>query len=255
MTDALLGRHIGLLVAALTVVCLAGLWVTSPVLRIAVGGAAVVLFVRIVDQMLRHRRLARTLARGSVPGTLGSVALRWRPFGSGAAVAGLRAPVIYCDPRLQDDLTGPELSAVVLHERCHQLRRDTLRLLALATVEPLVSLTAAGRQWTQRQRAALEIHADRFALRHGADRADLAGAVLKLGEAAPAGAAAGFASAVELRLQALVDPEDAELGGEPTAAGLRLWLPVAAVASACTVAVVHHLLSLGGGVGCLPAGC
>lgn len=252
VADARVGRRVGVLVAALTVICLAGIWLTSPTLRLLASGAAGVLLLRLVEQTLRHRRLALRLRSGSMPGTHAGVGLRWRPFRSGAAVAGLRRPVIYCDPRLEDDLTDRELSAVVLHERCHQLRRDTLRLLSLAAVEPLVSLTAVGRAWTQRQRAALEIRADRFALRHGADRADLAGAVLKLGDAAPAGTAAGFASAVELRLQALVDPYEEEL---PTGTGLQPWYLLAAVAGVCAVAIVHHLLALGGGVGCVLAGC
>lgn len=255
MGDARFGqRRLAILVALVAASCLAGIWFTSPLLQAAAGAAAIAVAARLTAQAFRHLRLARALHDGSVPGTTAGVALRWRAFASGAAVAGLRRPAIYCDPRLSDDLTSEELIAVVLHERFHQLCRDPLRLLALTAVEPLVSLTATGRDWVTRQRARLEVAADRFALRHGADRADLAGAILKLGGAAPVATAAGFTSAVELRLRALVEPDPQ--GRQAPVGGCR-WSLIAtlAVAGACGAAVGHHVLAIGGDIGCALAGC
>lgn len=241
----------GLLVAA----CLAGVSSTSPAVQAVVAVVVLVLTARLVKQALRHLRLARALDDGSVAGTLTGIAVRWRPLRPGAAVAGLRRPAIYCDPRLRAELTSGELDAVVLHERAHQLRRDPLRLLALATIEPVVSTVRPGRAWVERQQAALEVRADRFALGHGVDRADLAGAILKLGASVPAGTAAAFSSAAELRLRSLVDhPGEDRFDPHPRAAA-GIAVAVGGVVAACAAAVVHHVVPLGGNVGCALAGC
>lgn len=249
-------RRLVMLAALLAAACVAGIWFTSPVIQIVAGAVAMGVAVRLAVQTFRHLRVARALAEGSVAGATAGVPLRWRAFASGAAVAGLRRPRIYCDPRLSDELTSDELTAVVLHERFHQLRRDPLRLLALSAVEPLLVVTAAGRDWVTRQRARLEVDADRFAVRHGADRADLAAAILKVGGAQPVAAAAGFTSAVELRLRALLEADGPHVDHHEPANGQRaLIVATFAVAAACAAAAAHHLLAIGGDIGCALAGC
>ena len=62
-----------------------------------------------------------------------------------------------------------------------------------------------GRRWLAGARAQIEIAADRYALTSGATRADLASALLKLGDQdAPLGVA-GYAASSELRLRALLE--------------------------------------------------
>jgi len=243
--------------------CMVGVGLASPALGAGLGLVAAAAAAPIVWRLLtcgvRHLQVARALERDSAPGRLGAIMLRWRPSGSGsgAVVAGLRAPAIYCDSELRRSLSSGELTAVVLHERHHQLRRDPLRLLVLAALDPLVALVPEGRRWLEVRRARLEVGADLFALRHGADRADLARAILKLGAAgattAPT-ATASFAAAVELRLRALVqDAHDLDDIGGPATLGFvqehtrraGLSRPVVATAgllATCGLALAQHLL-------------
>ncbi len=243
--------HLFLLAGLFAAACLAGIWLSSPALLIPLLAVVTLLTLRLLVDAFRHARLARALEFGSVPGTHAGVLVRWRRFRSGAVVAGVRRPSIYCDPDLRCSLSTEELRAVVLHERCHQLRRDPVRLLVLAALEPFLRLVRPGRVWLEWRRARLEIDADRFALRHGVRRADLARAILRLGAKEPALNSAGFASAVELRLKALVgDIHDSSTNG-------RRWpaATIAAVTLSCGLAVLHHLLTVSGGVGCVLVGC
>ncbi|MGH2489434.1 MAG: hypothetical protein ACRDFR_07440, partial [Candidatus Limnocylindria bacterium] len=84
----------------------------------------------------------------------------------------------------------------------------------------------AGRAWLTRQMAALEIAADRHALAQGASRGALARALLRLQPLENAGGVGiGFATAADLRLQALLG----ETLEAPT--GFPVWL-VGALAAA-----------------------
>jgi len=236
-----------LLATAALAVCFAALWLSTPPLQLLVAAAAALLALSLSIHSWRHVRLARALGAGSVRDVQLGVEIRWRSSPRVAAVAGLHRPSIFCDPRLRQSLSPRELRAVLLHERCHQLRRDPLRLLLLASVEPVVRLAPRGREWLERSRAHLEIAADAYALSQGALRADLAGAILKLG-ATPAGTAAAFSSAVELRLQALtggVDPSASRSAASP-----RWGIAVGVVSLACAMALAHEAIALG-----LPAVC
>lgn len=247
---------IGTVIAALLLgACLVGIWVETPFLAAATAAMVAAFVIRLAVQARNHRRLARSLRRDSLRGTHEGVAVRWRALTAGALVAGLRDPQIYCDRGLADRLSDQELTAIVLHERHHQLRRDPLRLLLLSSIEPAVGRFQAGARWLTRQRAALEIAADRFVLEHGVSRSALARAILRVGDAPPVRyAAAGFSSAQELRLRALVDGQDARASCARSA-----WLSLAAslglVAVVCGTAILHHTSATGGSIGCVLPGC
>lgn len=240
------------LVGVLVVACLAGAAVTSPILAATIGGPLVVVAVLLAWNARRHAKVVRVLAAGSRPGELHDLPVRWRPLSSHAGVAGLRRPTIFCDPQLPQRLTADELRALVLHERCHQLRRDPLRLVVLASIDPLVRCLSGGRQRLERWRGELEIRADRHALDHGATRPALARTLLKLDGPDPQPATVGFATAVELRLRALLDPDAAPPPRSHRRCALLGSIVVLAV---CGLGVAHHMLMGPVGLGCVLAGC
>lgn len=153
----------------------------------------------------RHRRLASLLDRLAEPAVLGEMPVGVVDGIGPACVAGLRRPRIYCASDLAIQLEPVELRAVLLHERHHQIDHAPARLILLDAVAwPLGRLTM-GRRWLAGARAQIEIAADRYALTSGATRADLASALLKLGDQdAPLGVA-GYAASSERRLRALLD--------------------------------------------------
>lgn len=254
MAEQLLSRGaVGVIVLA-GVTCLAGFWLSSPLLLVPTLLLAAALAGRLILHAIAHSRVAHMLLADSRAGIHAGVELRWRSFGAGAAVAGLRRPAIFCDPSLRHRLTASELGAVVLHERHHQVRRDPGRLLVFAAVEPLARLHPRGRGWLARRRAWIEVAADRYALDNGASRRGLAGAIVKLGDVEGSALAAGFSSAQELRLRALVHDEDLPDGR--IRRGHLAATTVAAALLACGGATAHHLLlPASGGIGCLFAGC
>lgn len=255
MTVGDIRARLGVLAAAaLVTACMVGIWMATPLLTVATASVGAALLVRLAAQGRDHLQLARALQRGSQLGSHDGVAVRWRSLASGAVVAGFRDPQIYCDRRLAERLTGDELTAVLLHERHHQLRRDPLRLLLLSSIEPAISWFAAGRRWLTRQRAQIEIAADRFALERGIGRPSLARAILRVGGAPNApSASAGFSSAQELRLRALVD---GQVPSETRASSRRAAVVgMGLVAVTCGVAALHHLTLNGGQIGCAIAGC
>ena len=153
----------------------------------------------------RHRRLASLLDRLAEPAVLGEMPVGVVDGIGPACVAGLRRPRIYCASDLAIQLEPVELRAVLLHERHHQIDHAPARLILLDAVAwPLRRLTM-GRRWLAGARAQIEIAADRYALTSGATRADLASALLKLGDQdAPLGVA-GYTASSERRLRALLD--------------------------------------------------
>jgi len=225
MTEPIRLRAVRVVAAVLAVACAAGIAASSPVLAVLIGGVLGVLAVAIMRNARRHARVARALGAGSRPGAIEGIAVRLRPLSSHAGVAGLRRPEIFCDPTLARLLTAEELRAVVLHERGHQQRRDPLRLVVLASLAPALGRLRAGRAWIERRRADIEIRADADVLRHGVPRPVLARALLKLGGNETGYATAGFSSAVDLRLQALIDPdhEPRAAAGGACCCPLRRW--------------------------------
>ena len=161
------------------------------------------LVASILCQAGRHRRLSAALGRAASPARLADHDVRLVPGLDAPCVAGLARPRIYCPADLADRLSEPELRAVVLHERHHQLARASARLVVLAAILPAVGLLEAGRRWVERRRAAIEIAADEHALGAGAGRPELARALLKLGSASLDVSLPSYASASELRLRHL----------------------------------------------------
>lgn len=190
--------------AATLVACATALAISNHAVGVAVlaaaTSAALLLFLRIA---VRHGRLTMHLRRRSTRAQVVGTDVRLVAAGGAVFVAGLARPEIFCDRRLLDDLDHAELTAVVLHERAHQLAHDPLRSAVVAVVAPLLARTSSGRVWLERRAADREIAADRYALAHGADRSDIASALLKVPTTQQAHAVA-FASGTELRLRALL---------------------------------------------------
>lgn len=170
-------------------------------------GAAIVLGVlaSVACQAVVHHRVSRALRRTARPDTLGGQSVGLVPGITAACVAGIRRPTIYCSDDLATRLDADELQAVLLHERHHQLTHAPARLIALAGLATVVARTNRSRAWLERQRAGIEIAADRHAIGAGAERSVLARALLKLDAGSPTLSLVGFASAVDMRVRALLD--------------------------------------------------
>ena len=121
-------------------------------------------------------------------------------------VAGLLRPEVYCGEDVHALLSHREQRAVLLHERCHQRRRDPVRLVLLDAVDQTLGWLPMVRRWTIDQRARIEIRADQHALRGGATRQEIAAALLRLGSSGLA-PGAGFAGVTQRRLEALLADE------------------------------------------------
>ena len=146
-----------------------------------------------------------TLVRGPFVSTVHAASNEATPALGPAYVAGLRHPQIYCASDLASQLDPMELRAVLLHERHHQIAHAPALLVLLDAVAwPLVQLEV-GRRWVARVRAQIEIAADRYAVASGATRANLASALVKLGEQNVPSGAAGYSASSELRFRALLD--------------------------------------------------
>lgn len=125
-----------------------------------------------------------------------------------ALVAGLRKPATYLSPDVVEALTRDELTAVLEHERHHEITHAPLRLAVLAGIVGPLAIAKPIARYTERYRARLEIEADAHALAGGISRRSIARAILKLADPREAlGGAPAFASAAELRLRVLLgDP-------------------------------------------------
>ena len=156
----------------------------------------------------RHHLLTAGLLRLGHPGALAGESVEFVPGLCAPLVAGLWRPRIFCAADLDVRLDADEIEAVILHERHHLLDRAPLRMVVVAALAPFIGRLGHGRDWLERERARVEIAADRYALAEGARRPVIARALVKLAPAAVVGAAPGFTSAADLRLRALL--------GEPT---------------------------------------
>ena len=187
---------------------------------------------------LRHWHLVRSLWSVTVPDRLLGMAVRTGDVGDAAFVAGLRRPTIYCQRQLPDRLATGELEAVLLHERAHQRAWDPARLLLLDLTAPLMRGLPFGTQWLAWSYARREIAADRYAMDHGATRGDLASALLRLPPVAQAHVA-GFTSAVDLRLRALLG-EDVAPSVPLAVRRASLMLPGTAMAAMICGLLLHE---------------
>lgn len=183
--------HTALLLGGLAVVTVA---VTAALLVVSHGVA-------------RHRALAIELRRVTVPRVRHGIAVREGATGEVAFVAGLWRPTIFVDPALLDRLPTDQQRAVLLHERAHQRRFDPWWSQLDASVGRLRH-AARWRGSLERRTARREIAADRWAVRAGASRTALAGALLTSAPGHHVGVSA-FPPAAELRVRALLgDPVD-----------------------------------------------
>lgn len=193
-----------------------------------------------VVRAVRHRRLVYGLRSLSVPDRLVGIPVRTGDLGDAAFVAGLSRPTIFCDRQLPDQLSPSELEAVLLHERAHQRSWDPTRLLLIELAAPIVRRMPFGSQWLAWSLAQREIAADRYAMDHGASRGDLAAALLRLPPLAQAHVA-GFTSAVDLRLRALLG-EDVSPSVPLAVRRASMMLPGVAMAAATCVWSIHQNL-------------
>jgi Zn-dependent protease with chaperone function len=182
-------------------------WLLPFGLALAVGLA--VLLASIAWTAHRHHRISLRLRATARQATLAEFEVQEVAGVESAFVAGLRRPQIYCSPQLSDRLEPDELRAVLLHERYHQLDRAPAKLVVLEAVAPALRAFRSGRACLAQLIAGLEIAADRHALGHGSSRGALARALLKLTPTQAGTVGIGFASAIDLRLQALLDGQPA----------------------------------------------
>ena len=176
----------------------------QPIVLLALVALAAAFTGTVAFEGVRHSRLARALGSLARPASVMGQKVGLVSGVSSAVVAGVARPAIYCSPDLIERLENEELEAVLLHERHHQRTWAPLRLVVLAAAGRFIDWSAAGRRWLDRQRAAIEIAADADVLSAGLPRAVLASAIVKLYDAQPGVAAAGFATAADLRLRALL---------------------------------------------------
>lgn len=178
----------------------------------ALFGAITVIAGVVIASFLVHARRHHSLARGMAAiarrGALAGELVDFVPGLPSPVVAGLWWPRIFCSEDLASRLDSEELEAVIRHERHHRLDRAPLRIVAMTALSPVFSRVAGGRAWLERERARIEIAADRYALAAGSSRAAIASALLKLPDSSTASGAPGFATAADLRIRALL--------GEPT---------------------------------------
>lgn len=199
---------------------------TEPVFALLAGGGGV--FAAILGWRLhRHAQLARQLSAHARPVWRDGIEVHELEGLEAAFVAGVRRPRIFCAPDLPRRLAPDELRAVLHHERFHQLDRAPAKLVALHVLAPLLRHVPSGRSWIAGQFAKLEIAADRYALAAGVSRRSLARALLALAPS-PDGMGAGFTTAAELRLRALLEPEVEPGGFHPLG-----WLAPPLTAAIC----------------------
>jgi beta-lactamase regulating signal transducer with metallopeptidase domain len=170
-----------------------------------VGGAiAMIVAASVAWQALRHRQVAESLKREARPALVADQRVGLVPGTGLILVAGIRDPQIYCSADILGRLEPEELRAVLLHERHHALSHAPTRLILLSALAHVVGRIRTGHAWLERERARIEIAADAHALGNGATRPALARAILKLQTAPPDPSLAGFASASDLRIGALL---------------------------------------------------
>jgi beta-lactamase regulating signal transducer with metallopeptidase domain len=196
------------------------------------GGGVLLYLGLVARRLVDHGRFVRSLRRLAREGELGGVPVNYVD-GVAPFVAGIVRPRLYCHPELVRTLTARQQRAVALHERHHIQRRDPLRLQLSSALRPLARLLPALHAHLDAHEVRYEIAADRFALRHGVTRADVAGALLAMLENDRLHLAPGFVSAAEARLRALTGDTPAGRDGSKDAP-VMLGLAASAVI-ACVV--------------------
>jgi beta-lactamase regulating signal transducer with metallopeptidase domain len=219
---------------ALVATCMAG----PPALARSVGIAALstaglallLVGVSVLGQAVLHWRLARALYVRSRAMVAAGFAIRVIPGAGTPFVAGLYHPTIYCPEVALRQLTSVELAAVLAHESWHQRSHAPARLLVVGALERLAGPVPWIRMQLEMARAKIEVDADRYAITSGARRSTLASALLALPATPTFANAAGFHSAAELRVRALLG--DGSLQGSAHA-NLRWVLSVGMLTIGC----------------------
>jgi hypothetical protein len=191
----------------------------------------------IARRAVGHHRLA-----GRLRGVARSTIVDGRPVGLVpgrriALVAGIRRPATFLSEDVVADLTDAELAAVVLHEQHHELRRAPAALIALQGVAGILGWVRPIAHWSERARACMEIAADAHAMSSGSSRHAIAGAIVKLADPPSSATVAGFGSAADLRLRALLarEPLPSRPWSEDVVIVVGLAAAVVVVCSALTV--------------------
>jgi Zn-dependent protease with chaperone function len=161
----------------------------------------------IARHAIAHDRLAGRLGRAARPAVIEGRPVGLVPGQRVALVAGLRRPRTFLSSDVVDSLSLAELAAVVAHERHHQLRRAPVTLVALHGATAVLGWARPVARWAERVRAQIEIDADAHALAHGSSRRAIAQAIVKLSDPPISTGIAGFGSAVDIRLRALLHEE------------------------------------------------
>ncbi len=204
---------------------LGGTFLLAAALLSLAGGLIVCL--SIARQARAHRRTAARLQRAARTVLVEGEPVGIVPGAGVAVVAGLRRPAIYMSQDVIAGLDRDEICAVIRHERHHERCHAPARLVVLAGIDSVIgSLPLAARRIEQ-ARARIEITADACALDAGSSRQTIARAILKLQLTSPVSTAAEFASATDLRLQALL----AEPAPRPNASIAGLLLVAGSIAA------------------------
>ena len=190
-------------------------------LQLALVGATVVLalaallLASISRQVVLHHRVSERLRRLAHPAMLENHVVGLVAGIGTVVVAGIAHPRTYCSDDVATRLDADELRAVLLHERHHEIAHAPARLILLSALALVVNRCSRGSAWLERLRARIEIAADAHALRNGATRATLARAILKLNDGSPRLTLAGFTSASDLRLRALLGDASPPVAAKP----------------------------------------
>lgn len=218
--------------AALAVLVLGCGMVLGIHLELVVAGLALGVVVAVTATAawvaVRHGLLARHLRRVAQAMEIDGVVVETVP-GLDPLVAGLVRPRVFGCRALFQDLPEGQRRAVLLHELAHRQHHDPGRLVLLEAVRRCLGWMPAVADLEASARARLEIRADRFALRRGASRRELAAAMLRLADAGAATTPA-FGALTDQRLRALLGDE------EPSQR--RSAVQLVAVVAAATVAAL-----------------
>jgi hypothetical protein len=184
-------------------------------------------------------------AAGSAVGSLGPALVSTGLHG--ITLAGVFRTRILIGAAARVRLTAGELEAAIAHERAHQHAHDNLKRFVMFCAPDLFGMTPAARRLEAAWRAAAECRADSRATEGDERRAlDLAGALVKVARAIPAGAPPepvlwstfNDPPLLERRVRDLLAPGGRTRGTHR----LGWWMPASAAGLLCAAwAAGHHL--------------
>ena len=159
-------------------------------LVLAAIGLSVLALVRGVRsawrQITRTRRFLRPRLPGAHAALFGQRVTVFDDHRPDAFCAGYLRPRIYVSRSCLDQLSGPQLRAVIAHERHHLRRRDPLRLFVVRALADALFFIPLLSRMAERYQSLSELAADAAASREADGRGPLAGALLTFEQSAPA---------------------------------------------------------------------